>query len=153
MLKKINYGFAAILLMLAMACNKEPDVSCNSPTNDLALSKELIVGTWRWAYSIQSNRQTGNKDVTTPQSEKVERTMTFCDDGKLEIKQDGKIITKTTFQFRKMSEWSLYPPDSTKYILSWKANNVVWRICTDSLYLPYQSFAFDASKDEVWQKK
>ena len=80
MREKINYGFAVLLLVLAvMACKKTPEVCCNSPTRDVGLSQQLIVGDWRWAYSTEYNRLTGKRDIYSPQSEKVEKAMTFCD--------------------------------------------------------------------------
>lgn len=152
-MKKINYGFAAIGLMLLIACSKVPDVSCNGPTNDAALSRKLIIGEWIWSYSKQYSRQSGTSTITTPKSDSIAKTMIFYSDGRLKIYKNSKLEVETTYQFRKMSEWSLYPPDSLKTILSWKNSNVIWKICTDSLYLPYQTFAFDAAKDEVWEKK
>ena len=152
-MKKINYGFAAIGLMLFIACSKVPDVSCDSPTNDAALSRKLIRGEWIWSYSKQYSRQSGKEIITTPKSDSIAKTMIFYSDGRLKIYKNNKLEVETTYQFRKMSEWSLYPPDSLKTILSWKSSNVIWRICNDSLYLPYQTFAFDAAKDEVWEKK
>ena len=152
-MQKINYGFVAILFMLVIACRKIPDVSCDSPTNDAALSRKLICGEWTWSYSKQYARQLGTTIITTPKSESITKKMIFYNDGRLKIYKNSKLEVETTYQFRKMSEWSLYPPDSLKTILSWKNSDVVWRICTDSLYLPYQTFAFDAAKDEVWEKK
>ena len=151
MKKQIQYALAMLLLLL-MACQKDPDVSCNSPTKDVNTSKKLIVGTWQWAYSKQYFRSSSRWVITNPQTDTIERSMTFNKNGQLMIYENGLVKTETTYQFRKMSEWSLFPGDSARYIISWKYNNVVWRICNDSLYLPYQSFDNDAAKDEVWKK-
>ena len=152
MKKHIQYALA-MLLVLLMACQKEPNVSCNSPTNDVNTSKKLIVGTWQWAYSKQYARTTSTWDITNPKTDTIERSMTFNKNGQLLIYENGILKTETTYQFRKMSEWSLFPGDSARFILSWKNSNVVWRICNDSLYLPYQSFAYDELKNETWKKK
>ena len=156
--KKFPFVFVAALLLLAMACKKDPplpdppNVSCDKRTNDVAISKQLIVGTWQWAYSKFRSRFLGTTIITNPQTDSIERSMTFNSDGRLMIYENGVLKQETTYKFRKMSEWSLFPGDSTRYIFSWKGSDVTWRICNDSLYLPYQSFTYDWLTDQVWKK-
>ena len=149
MVKKINYGFAAILLMLAMACNKEPDISCNSPTNDLALSKELIIGKWRL------NRCVYFFDTsyvwTPPKSALID--VKFTKKGVVEYYVGGKIQATCRYEINPMNKYTLYPPDSTvnvlrlidrKPLIMARAleNMVPIRVCSDSLFLRYESFAY-----------
>ena len=151
---KKHLAFAlAFLLLLLVACQKDPDVGCEKPTNDVDISRKLIIGTWDWSYSKGYARSTGKWYITNPQTDSVEKSMTFFKDGRLTIYKNRRLTTETTYKFRKMSEWSSFPGDSLEYIFTWEnGTNVIWQICNDSLYLPYQ-FNNDAATNEVWHKK
>ena len=150
MMKKINYGFVLLLLLLAvMACKKDPlpDVNCNSPTNDLALSKELIVGCWRLSktrYFFDSSY------VVNYVLNKNSIDIRFTKDGVVECYQGGEFIDSSRYEIDIMKKYTLFPGDTTRNVL-WIVNTkkmyalenlVPIRICTDSLYLFYESFRY-----------
>jgi hypothetical protein len=151
MKKKMSFGFAAILFMLGVACRKVPDVSCNSPTNDAALSRELIIGKWR-LHRIDVFFDTS---FTWFPSSKAEIDIKFKDDGVLEYYKDGDCIDSCRYEVDTMKKYTLYSADSV-YVLrlvNYKPkmfgleSMVPISICTDSLYLRYESFRYHGIGD------
>ena len=151
MKKHIQYALA-MLLVLLMACqkDKEPDiyVSCDKPTNDLALSRKLIIGTWRFKrYVFENANGITRKDIDTAQID-----VKFTSNGILEYYEKGQLIDTCGYEIDIMKKYTLYPGDTTQNLL-WMPTRkrsmlsaleykVPLRICNDSLFLPYQSFAF-----------
>jgi hypothetical protein len=142
-----------LIFLSLMACKKVPLVDCNSPTKDPDIARQLIEGKWNWKYSNYFNRRESLYEIWTPENTKSIKTMDFSSDGNLCIFENGKLVTETKYEFRKLSALTNFPADSTRYIVSWKDSNTTFRICSDSLYLPYQSFRYDAAADEVWEKQ
>ena len=157
MKKNIQYALA-MLLVLLMACQKDPDVSCNSPTNDLALSRKLIIGTWRLKRTVfESTTGIIRKTLDTAQID-----VKFTTNGIVEYYEKGKFIDTCRYEIDTMKKYSLYRGDT--------ARNVLWipirklsmakvlydmvplRVCNDSLFLLYQSFAYDAVSDRYFYK-
>ena len=160
-MKKFNYAFLALLFLLAMACKKDPplpDVSCNSPTNDLTLSRQLIVGTWRFKrYVFQSTTGVIRKTVDSDEIE-----VKFTKKGIVEYYEKGKCIDTCRYDIDIMKKYSLYASDTTRNVL-WISNKkpsmatvlhymVPLRVCNDSLYLLYQSFTYDAMSDNYFYR-
>ena len=159
MVKKINYVFATILLMLAIACKREPLVSCNSPTNDLALSRELIIGKWRM------NRSVVFFDTSfvwvPPKSAMID--VKFTKKGIVEYYVNGRLQDTCRYEINPMNKYTLFPRDSTVNVL-WLINRnrltmsrgledmVPIRICTDSLFLRYESFRYHGIGDNYFFK-
>ena len=155
-MKKINYGFATIGLMLLIACNKVPDVSCDSPTNDAALSRKLILGTWR-LHRIQFSLDT-SYTWYPPKKEMID--VKFKEDGILEYYVDNKLINSCKYDIDIMKKYTLYFADTTRNVLSIDKRGmngleglVPIRICSDSLYLPYESFRYDGIGDCYYYRK
>ncbi len=159
--------FYLVLLLLMAACKHLPPplaivdpppppkvVNCDSTTRNPVIAQKLIVGKWIWVYSYHANKRLGYREIWTPANYRnnIKDVMEFDASGNLSIFEDGKLTGQTTYKFRKYSEFSFIPADSTSYILSWNASNSFFRICPDSLYLPYQSFGYDTSGDQVWAK-
>jgi hypothetical protein len=142
-----------LIFLSLMGCKKTPLVDCNSPTKDPDIARQLIEGKWSWKYSNYFNRRESKNEIWTPENRKSIKTMEFKSDGSLYIFENGKLVTETKFEFKKLSALTNFSADSTRYILSWKDSNTTFRICSDSLYLPYQSFRYDAAADEVWEKQ
>ena len=147
--------FYLVLLALMAACNKPPSVSvsCNSPTKDVSIAQKLIIGKWVWVYSNHYNRLLGKNELWTPEVKDIIRVMEFDTKGNLSMFEDGKLTAQTTYEFQKYSVSTNIPADSTRFVLLCKGRgNTFFKICSDSMYLPYQSFGYDASGDEVWMK-
>ena len=158
MMKKFNYAFLALLFLLAMACKKDPrpppplpDVNCNRPTNNLSLSRQLIVGTWRYKrYVFYGINGWIRRDVDTAQID-----YQFRNDGTLWYYKKGEFIDSCRYEIDIMKKYTLYQGDTTRNTL-WLINRKIgmglaslvpiW-VCNDSLYLPYQSFRYDTVQD------
>ena len=155
-MKKIIYGFAAILFMLAIACRKIPDVSCDSPTNDAALSKKLICGTWR-LDRIETSLDT----VATfrpPQIGLID--ITFREDGTLKYCIDNKCVDTLKYDIDIMKKYTLYYKDTTRNVLFINTKGMIGlnfivplRICSDSLYLPYESYRYHGVGNCIYYRK
>ena len=156
-MKKINYGFAVIGLMLLIACNKVPDVSCNSPTNDAALSRKLIVGTWR-LDRVQNSLDT---TFTWYPPTKGMIDVKFKEDGTLEYYVDNKFVDSCKYDIAIMKKYTLYYADTTRNVLFMNHKQrmiglegmVPIRICSDSLYLRYESFRYHGVGDCFYYRK
>lgn len=155
-MKKINYGFATIGLMLLIACSKVPDVSCDSPTNDAALSRKLILGTWR-LHRIQTALDT---TATWYPPKKGMIDVKFKEDGTLEYYVDNKLVNSTKYDIDIMKKYTLYYADTTRNVLSIDKQGMTGleslvpiRICSDSLYLRYESFRYHGVGDCFYYRK
>ena len=156
--KKFPFAFVAALLLLAMACKKDPplpDVSCDKPTNDKEISKQLIIGTWRLKrFIFESTTGTIRRTVDTDQID-----VKFATNGIVEYYEKENLIDTCTYDIDIMKKYSLYAGDTTRNVL-WIPNfklpklmtkavyhMVPLRVCNDSLYLLYNSFAYDEVGD------
>jgi hypothetical protein len=158
-MKKINYGFAAILFMLGVACRKVPDVSCNSPTNDADLSRELIIGDWKWirTHFLQSNV------ITTPKNALYQVELRFKEDGIVQIYKDGRFVDTSSYEIAIEKKYTSFYGDTLRNVLAIRPTKnfqitpvlerfVPIRICTDSLYLLYDSYGFHTG-DNYFSRK
>jgi hypothetical protein len=146
-----------LVFLSLMACKKTPSVDCRSPTNDLALCKELIIGKWEWVRTVT---KIDTSDTYTPK--------TFGHSVKLNFKSDGIVETFIDGQFRDSSGYEIYDAgkffklDSGKTQLNIKGCNyrnpnavqfytvpraVRLRVCDDSLYLPYEELIYHTGND------
>ena len=153
--KKFPFAFVAALLLLAMACKKDsplPDVSCNSPTNDKELSKQLIIGTWRIDKSVHFF---DSSFITRP-PEFAKIDIKFTKEGVVEYYTAGKLSDTCTYEIDIMRKYTLFPGDTTRNVLRLKNKKnrmdaletmVSIRVCTDSLFLKYESFAYHGIGD------
>jgi hypothetical protein len=149
-MKKIHYGFAAILFMLGVACRKVPDVSCNSPTNDADLSRELICGNWRWVKT----RSLSNGILITPDDVGYQFVLSFTDNGILKKYIDGNLSDTTNYEIAIEKKYTTFYGDTTRNVLAIGRplglgnplpliqHIVPIRICSDSLYLLYESYRY-----------
>ena len=161
MKKHIQYALAMLMLLL-MACqkDKEPDiyVSCDKPTNDLVLSRKLIIGTWRFKrYVAESTTGIIRNDIDT-----AEINVKFTSNGIIEYYKKGQLIDTCSYEIDIMKKYTLYPGDTTRNLL-WIPvrkptmaaafhNMVPLRVCNDSLFLPYASFAYHTIGDNYFYK-
>jgi hypothetical protein len=158
MKKKMSFGFAAILFMLGVACRKVPDVSCNSPTNDAALARELIISKWRLdriKFSLDSS-------YTWYPPQKGMIDIHFKEDGVLEYYIDDECVDSCRYEIDIMKKYTLYFADTTRNVLRLLYHKqgmigleglVPLRICSDTLYLPYESFRYDGIGDCFYYRK
>ena len=161
--KKFPFAFVAALLLLAMACKKDPplpdpppNVSCDKPTNDKELSKQLIVGTWR-VHRVQFLI---NTPFTYYPPDTIHSDYQFRNDGTLWFYVNSRFVDSCKYEIGIMKKYTLYPGDTTRNTL-WLVNYkrtmylerlVPIRVCNDSLYLKYQSFAYDNSGDYYFHR-
>ena len=161
MKKHIQYALATLLVLL-MACqkDKEPDiyVSCDKPTNDLVLSQKLIIGTWRLKRTVfLSTTDIIRRDIDTAQID-----VKFTKNGIVEYYEKGQLIDTCGYEIDIMKKYTLFYGDTTRNVL-WMPRRkpsmakaiyymVPLRICNDSLFLLYQSFAYDAVSDRYFYR-
>jgi hypothetical protein len=164
-MKKIMFY---LVLLLLIACKHLPPplaivdppppppkvVNCDSTTSDPVIAQKLIVGKWIWVYSYRYTRRLSYKEILTPANYRnnVKDVMEFDANGKLNFYVDGKLTAQSTYKFRKYSDFSNIPSDSSYYLFSQPGRSTFFSICPDSLYLPFQSFGIDVATDEVWAK-
>ena len=156
MKKRIQFALAMLLLLLSMACKREPDISCNCPTNDLSLSRKLIIGTWR----LHRVRYFINTDFTWYALDTIHADYEFRKDGTLWYYKNSQFIDSCKYEIDVMKKYTLYQGDTTRNTL-WVAyfrhtmgleRLVPISVCNDSLYLKYQSFAYDTTGDEYFYR-
>jgi hypothetical protein len=142
--------FYLVLLSLMAACRKSSCVDCRSPTNDLALCKELIIGKWEWVRTVAT---IDTFATYTPKTFGHSVTLNFKTDGILENYVDGQL--KDTSSYEVYDVGKFFKPDSGQTYLNIKGcvyptpnpvrfytyvRAVRLKICDDSLYLPYDRF-------------
>ena len=162
--KKFPVAFVAALLLLAMACKKDPpvpDVSCDKPTNDKEVSKQLIVGTWQWDRTI---RFFDINEVIKPDSAHDNVKLVFRSDGIVEHYLNGKFNDTSSYEIDVMKKYTKFYADTTVNILYIRhINNILTypaihtiapiRICNDSLYLKYESFSYHSGDNYFFRVK
>jgi hypothetical protein len=154
-----------VVLLSLMACKHMPPtlenvdvppkvVNCDTTTRNPIIAQKLIIGKWIWVYAYHANRRLGYREIWTPANYRnnIRDVMEFDAQGNMRFFEDGKLTAQTTYQFRKYSDFSNIPSDSTRFLLHFPGRDAFFRICPDSLYLPYQSFGIDPAGDEVWAK-
>jgi hypothetical protein len=144
---KINMLFLA-LIMLVLACKKSSLVDCKTPTNDLALCKELIVGKWEWAKNIQ---RFGGYKVSTPQTAGITRSLNFKANGIVETYINGQLKDTSSYEIYDAGKY--FKLDSGIAVLTFREYDyaaprfVELKVCDDSLYLPYESLIYHTGND------
>jgi hypothetical protein len=139
----------AFLLLLLVACQKDPDVGCDMPTNDLALSRKLIVGTWRWDRTV---RFFDTNQVIKPLLMGDQVELIFKKNGIVEYYVGGRLNDTSSYEIDVMKKYTLFYADTTVntlYIRNLRSKTlpsmqslVPIRICNDSLFLKYESFRY-----------
>ena len=164
-MKKFNYAFLALFFLLAMACKKDPplpDVNCNRPTNDLILSRQLIIGCWQWHRTVHFFDV--NK-IITPDSTGDNVRLVFKKNGIVEHYLNGRLNDTSSYEIDIMKKYSSNTGDTTLNLL-WirQINNstssyphikdvVPIRVCNDSLYLKYESFFYHTGDNYFFRVK
>ena len=129
-----------VLLSLMAACKKTPSVNCNSPTNEIGLCKELILGKWEWVRTVT---QFGSFPTSTPKTSGQTIRLNFKTNGIVETYVDGQF--KDTSSYEIYDGGKLFKLDSGITFLSFREYDynhrrpVILKVCDDSLYLPYEA--------------
>ena len=162
--KKFPFAFVAALLLLAMACKKDPplpDVSCDKPTNDLALSRQLIIGTWQWSKTIHF---IDHDQIITPDSTGKNVQLVFRKDGIVEHYFNGRLNDTSSYEIEVMKKYTWNQGDTTLNLLWIRHINsrtfypfikevAPIRVCNDSLYLRYESFFYHTGDNYFFKIK
>lgn len=144
-----------LIFLSLMACKKTPSVDCNSPTNDLSLCKELIIGKWEWVRTVT---QIDTSATFTPKSLGHTVQFNFNSNGIVESFLDGQFRDTSSYEFYDGSKYSKL--DSGKTYLRMKgctynglisfytySRDVRVKVCDDSLYLPYEALIYHTGND------
>jgi hypothetical protein len=139
-MKKIM--FYLVLLSLMAGCKKTPTLSvdCRSPTNNLTVCRELIIGKWNLVKLVRS---IDTSAVITP-TNGHSASLIFLNNGTIEYYQDEKYIARDSYDIAIMKKFTKDKADTLRNVLWTKKDRMIvpLKICDDSLYLPYESFAY-----------
>jgi hypothetical protein len=138
-----------LIVLSLMACKKESINDCAEPTFDVNIARTLIIGKWAWKITYYYDWRKDSSATLTPGNQKLERMMEFKSDGNLFVFENGNSILETPYQFIKDTFKLSF--DSTRYIISWKGNNSVFKICSEYLYLPSLTI-YSNGRNEVWAR-
>jgi hypothetical protein len=136
------------LIALIVACKKSSLVDCRTPTNDLAICKELIIGKWAWEKNIQ---YISGYKVSTPQTAGISQNLNFKANGIVETYING--VLKDTSSYEIYDGNKYFKLDSGLTFLTFREyryvtpRSVIVRICEDSLYLPYEALIYHTGND------
>ena len=132
-----------------MACKKTPSVDCNSPTSDSTLAKELLIGEWRLERTFIAARGIGNVSKTRDQLPYV--ILNFYNDLTYQCFIADTLSCKGKYEFAK---------DGNTHLLTFQDVDLLfidgvatYKICSDSLYMNFNSYMSDIVPDQVWNKK
>lgn len=135
-----------ILLFLIFSCNKEEiqyNIPCNSPTSDIKISKELIVGKWMWVSELYRDQMTGQYILKTPQSEGYTRQLS-ANKNNLDFFKNNATEQKYLYDFVVESTITNYSGDSLNVLVfkdfntGVRSNHTHFKICNDTLTLNFQ---------------
>ncbi len=170
MKKQIIY----LVLLSLMACKKRdcpvetvdvepkkpPLVDCSRTTTNRDTAQTLIVGKWQLERTVFADRRLG-KTVYKYANELPRIILDFRKEGSFDYFQNDTLRAASTYGFYKLSEITKFQADSTRNALHMPqmlsrgvsfGTLITYRICDDSLFLPFQSFAFDAVEDQIFKK-
>ena len=144
-----------------MACKKAPlvlSVDCKTPSKDLAICKELILGKWEWDRTVT---RIDTHATFTPKNFGNHRfVLNFKTEGLVESYVDGDF--KDTARYEIVDAGKFYKPDSgiSYFIIPFydkgyknggrfyqNSNVAPIKICDDSLYLPYENLFSHTGND------
>ena len=135
-----------IVLFLIISCNKDEiqyNVPCNSPTSDIKVSKELIVGKWMWVSELYRDQMSGQYILKTPQSEGYTRQLNATKNN-LEFFKNNAVDQKYLYDFVVESTITNYSGDSLNVLVfkdvttGVRTNHTHFKICNDTLTLNFQ---------------
>lgn len=135
-----------LIIFLFLSCKKEKveyNVSCKSPTNDINISKSLILGKWIWVSELYRVQLTGQYILKTPQSEGYTKEVIALNN-RLYFYRNNSFEKKYLYDLVKESEITNYLGDSANvlvfkdYNTNLRTNHVDYRICNDTLILNFQ---------------
>lgn len=145
----------SLIFLSLMACNKTPSVDCNSPTNDLALCKRLIIGKWEWVRTVT---RIDTSATYTPKSLGHTVRYKFNSNGIVDFFVDGQLKDTSSYEFYDGSKYSKLDSGITYLRMkgcSYRDNisfftysrDVRVKVCDDSLYLPYEALIYHTGND------
>ena len=145
----------SLILLWLMACNKTPSVDCNSPTNDLALCKKLIIGKWEWVRTVT---RIDTSATYTPKSVGHIVQFKFNSNGIVESYLDGQFRDTSSYELFDGSQYSKLDSGITYLKMKGCTYNglisfftypryVRVKVCDDSLYLPYEALVYHTGND------
>ncbi|MFZ6025869.1 MAG: hypothetical protein ACOYVG_15610 [Bacteroidota bacterium] len=151
--------YLIILIFLLASCKKDKvqyNIPCISPTNNIKISENLILGKWIWVSEYYVQPFTGNIFLKTPQSEGYTRQLNVYSD-MLEFFKNNSFEQRYRYEFVIENSITNYPDDTTNvlvfkdYSTGQRSNYVHYKICNDTLTLNFQ-IRSDAVGQVKWAK-
>jgi len=136
-----------IFLAATFSCKKEIAIHCSTKTNNIENVRQLISGTYNWAYStvwIMGNAPFTETPASTGRSYKY----VFNTNGKVDYYENNALISSDKYVIDYEFKVTAYPSDSATIVII-KDNQTGQRkeffrpwLCNDSarFYNPYSSF-------------
>jgi hypothetical protein len=150
-----------LIFLSLMACKKTPSVlsvDCKTPSKDLAICKELILGKWEW---VRTEKRIDTIADYTPQNYGNHRfVLNFKTEGLVESYVDGAYKDTARYEIYDGSQFSKFDSGKTfftistydrvfknegRFYLSSKIAPI--KICDDSLFLPYENLFSHSGND------
>ncbi len=154
----MKYNFI-ILIFLLGACKKDNinyNIPCSKPTNDITISKCIIIGNWTWVSELYRDRLLGQYILRTPQTEGFTRQL-IAGNATLEYFKNNAFEQKYRYELVIEKSITNYPDDSTNVLVfkdhttGQRSNYVHYKICNDTLTLNFQ-IRSDIAGIEKWKK-
>lgn len=148
-----------LVLLSLMSCRKELDIGCDVPSNSAEVAKSLIIGRWELENTRFASRRFG-KVIYQTKKDLPHYVLIFQGKGTLQLFRNDTLIGDGSFKFIK--EKDIAPTSNSdlnllfmnKVELPGEFEGVVpFKICNDSLYLPFQSYSSDITPDQTWSKQ
>jgi len=151
--------YLIILIFLFHSCKKENphyNISCDKPSNNISISKHLIVGKWTWVSELYRQQANGQYILKTPQTEGFTKELS-ASYSIIEYFKNGIFEQKYHYEFIMEKSITNYPDDTANvlvfkdFITGQRSNYVHYEICNDTLTLNFQVRS-DLIGQEKWVK-
>lgn len=138
--------YLIILILLISSCKKDDisyNVPCSTPTNDIIISRQLLLGNWIWVSELYREQLSGQLVLKTPQTEGYTKQLTVYD-SLLEFFKNNSFEQKYLYDFVIEKSITNYPDDTTNVLVfkdfttGQRSNYVHYKICNDTLTLNFQ---------------
>ncbi len=149
-----------IFPVLIIACRKNKihyNITCNNPTNDINISRELIIGKWTWVSELYREQLTGQYILKTPATEGYTKQRTFEKNLTGDFFKNNVSVGLYRYEIVTENTITNFPDDTTNvlvfkdYTTGQRSNYVHYKICNDTLTLNFQIRSGLAGQ-EKWAK-
>jgi len=153
-------SISLLLLISSCTCKKENinyQISCDKPSNEIDISKNLFQGKWVWVSEYYVQPFTSNVFYKTPTTEGYTKQLLVYDNSILEFYKNDTASQKYKYDFVQEKSITNYTYDTTNvlvfkdFLTGIRSKYVHYKICNDTLTLNYQ-ITTDYIGQQKWSK-